>query len=62
MAKEPKGPPKDPPGSNKDLGGRELLLKVMERTSAKDITDYELREILESIERIVSERKTPGKH
>jgi hypothetical protein len=62
MAKESNGPPADPPRSTRDLSGRELLLKIMELTSAKDITDYELHEILESIERILSEKKTPDKH
>ncbi|MFY9611527.1 MAG: hypothetical protein WAU45_23310 [Blastocatellia bacterium] len=60
MVKESNGPPTDPK-SYKDMSGRELLLKIMELTAAKDITDYELQEILESIERILSERKTPGK-
>lgn len=62
MANESNGPPTDPPRSNKDLSGRELLLKIMELTAAKDITDYELQEILESIERILSEKKTPDNH
>lgn len=62
MVKESNGPPTDPnPKSYKDMSGRELLLKIMELTAAKDITDYELQEILESIERILSERKSPGK-
>lgn len=60
MVKESNGPPTEPK-SNKDMSGRELLLKIMELTAAKDITDNELQEILESIERILSERKTPGK-
>lgn len=62
MAKESNGPPSNPPRNNKDLSGRELLLKIMELTAAKDITDYELQEILGSIERILSETKAPDKH
>jgi tetratricopeptide (TPR) repeat protein len=37
-----------------DLDGRLLLLKIMELTAAPDITDYELLEILKSIESILS--------
>lgn len=60
MVKESNGPPTDTK-SYKDMSGRELLLKIMELTAAKEITDNELQEILESIERILSERKGPGK-
>jgi hypothetical protein len=60
MVKESNGPPTDRK-SYKDMSGRELLLKIMELTAANDITDHQLQEILESIERILSERKTPGK-
>lgn len=60
MVKESNGPPTDPK-NYQDMSGRELLLKIMELTAAKDITDYELQEILESIERILSERKPPSK-
>ncbi|MFY9608021.1 MAG: hypothetical protein WAU45_05320 [Blastocatellia bacterium] len=44
-----------------DLDGRQLLLKIMELTAAKDITDYELLEILGSIESILFRQKGPGK-
>ncbi|HSF23089.1 MAG TPA: hypothetical protein VLE20_02600, partial [Blastocatellia bacterium] len=44
-----------------DLDGRQLLLKIMELTAARDITDYELLEILESIESILYKQKDPGK-
>jgi hypothetical protein len=33
----------------------------MDLTAAQDVTDNELQEILESIERILSEREAPGK-
>lgn len=44
-----------------DLDGRQLLLKIMELTAATDITDYELLEILKSIESILYRQKDPGK-
>ncbi|HSF24288.1 MAG TPA: hypothetical protein VLE20_08690 [Blastocatellia bacterium] len=47
--------------SYRDLDGRQLLLKIMELTAAKDVTDYELLEILESIENILYRQKDPGK-
>ena len=42
---------------NKDMDGRELLLKIMELTAATDLTDAELREIVETIEGILSRPK-----
>lgn len=60
MGKESNGPPTNPK-SDRDVSGRELLLKIMDLTAAKDVTDNELQEILESIERILSEREAPGK-
>jgi hypothetical protein len=56
MVKESNGPPKDP----KDMSGRELLLKIMELTAAKETTDYDLQEILDAIERILLARSDPG--
>jgi tetratricopeptide (TPR) repeat protein len=47
--------------SFKDMDGREMLLKIMELTADDTITDDELRRIVESIERILSERKGDGK-
>ncbi len=44
-----------------DLDGRQMLLKIMELTAAKDITDYELLKILESIESILFRQRAPGK-
>jgi len=41
----------------KDMDGRELLLKIMELTAATDLTDEELREIVETIEGILSRPK-----
>jgi hypothetical protein len=41
----------------KDMDGRELLLRIMELTAATDLTDEELREIVETIERILSRPK-----
>jgi hypothetical protein len=41
----------------KDMDGRELLLKIMELTAATDLTDEELREIVEMIEGILSRPK-----
>ncbi len=47
--------------SYKDMDGRELLLKIMELTAARDLTDDELREIVETIDGILSRPKDPGK-
>jgi len=41
----------------KDMDGRELLLRIMELTAATDLTDEELREIVEAIEGILSRPK-----
>ena len=60
MGKDSNDTPKDTK-NYQEMTGREMLLKIMELTAAKDITDYELQEILEAIERILSERKDPGK-
>ena len=54
MVKESNGPPKD----HNDMSGRELLLKIMELTAAKETTDYDLQEILDAIERILSARSS----
>ncbi|HWN98333.1 MAG TPA: hypothetical protein VNS63_03580 [Blastocatellia bacterium] len=55
MVKEVSGPVKD----NKDRTGRQLLLKIIELTAAKETTDHDLQEILDAIERILSARSGP---
>jgi tetratricopeptide (TPR) repeat protein len=56
MVKESNGPPDDKK-NYKDMDGREMLLKIMEITGAPDRTDYELYQILEAIEEVLSNPK-----
>jgi tetratricopeptide (TPR) repeat protein len=60
MVKEPNGTPQDQERS-KELSPREMLLRIMELTSEKDITDDELEEILRAVEKIRLKHKGKGK-
>lgn len=42
-----------------EMDGRQLLLKIMELTAATDLTDYELLEIVKSIESILYRQRDP---
>ncbi|MEK6324702.1 MAG: hypothetical protein AABN33_23925 [Acidobacteriota bacterium] len=59
MGKEPNDTPQNNK-SFKDMDGREMLLKIMELTGARERTDHELLRILEAIERVLSEPKNDG--
>ena len=41
------------------MTGKDLLLRIMELTAAKDRTDYELYQILGAIEEVLSKPKKP---
>jgi tetratricopeptide (TPR) repeat protein len=60
MVKEPNDTPQDRE-SSKELSPREMLLRIVELTSAKEITDSELEEILLAIEKIRLKHKGKGK-
>ncbi|HEX5736024.1 MAG TPA: hypothetical protein VF131_24570 [Blastocatellia bacterium] len=60
MVKEPNDTPQDLESSN-ELSPREMLLRIVELTSAKDVTDNELEEILQAIEKIRLKHKGKGK-
>jgi tetratricopeptide (TPR) repeat protein len=60
MVKESNGPP-DEKKNYKDMTGKDLLLRIMELTGSSDRTDYELYQIVEAIEGVLSKPKAPDK-
>lgn len=59
MVKQPNDTPQDGKPS-KELTGRQMLLRIMEITSAKDMTDEELREMVDALERIRTKHEKRG--
>ncbi|HJQ68781.1 MAG TPA: hypothetical protein VKA70_07405 [Blastocatellia bacterium] len=61
MVKQPNDTPHDRRPS-KELTGRQLLLRIMEITSSKEMTDEELREMVDALERIKAKHEKRGNH
>jgi tetratricopeptide (TPR) repeat protein len=59
MVKQPNDSPQYQKPSN-ELSAREMLLRIMELTASKDVTDEELKEILDALEKIRSKYDKKG--
>lgn len=59
MVKQPNDSPQYQKPS-KELSSREMLLRIMELTASKDVTDEELKEILDALEKIRSKYDKKG--
>jgi hypothetical protein len=59
MVKQPEDTPHDQKPS-KELTPRQMLLRIMEITSAKEVSDEELREILDALEKIRAKYENRG--